>query len=135
MTRERRVLRSADRPACAPGAAVPGEGNAIETSAGAGAEARTTDGIGSVESAFRPVLTLYRRPGCHLCEDLERTLFELVDPAGFVLQRVDVDDDPAARARFDRDVPVLMHGETELCRHFLDLHAVRQALASPDRLQ
>ena len=33
---------------------------------------------------------------------------------------VDVDSDPALAARFGRDVPVLAHGERELCRHRFD---------------
>lgn len=76
-----------------------------------------------------PVLTLYRRAGCHLCEDLEATLLELVDPASFVLRSVDIDTDPVLRERFNEAVPVLMHREHELCRYFLDLEAVQQLLA------
>ena len=81
------------------------------------------------EQARKPTLTLYLRAGCHLCEDLETTLYELVDPVRFVLRRVDIDADPVLRERFDQDVPVLMHREHELCRHFLDLEAVQQVLA------
>lgn len=76
-----------------------------------------------------PVLTLYQRAGCHLCEDMQAILYELVDPDSFVLEQVDIDTDPVLRARFDRDVPVLMHRDQELCRHFLDLEAVQRVLA------
>jgi thioredoxin reductase (NADPH) len=33
---------------------------------------------------------------------------------------IDIDTDAALRARYDHDVPVLVHGERELCRHRLD---------------
>ena len=37
----------------------------------------------------------------------------------FELDIVDVDSDPRLEARFGEDVPVLVHGERELCRHVL----------------
>lgn len=48
---------------------------------------------------------------------------------GFDLRIVDVDSDPALEERYGELVPVLMHGETELCHYFLDEKAVRAYLA------
>ncbi|EHP42284.1 glutaredoxin [Cupriavidus basilensis OR16] len=53
----------------------------------------------------------------------------------FVLHEVDVDADPAAVARFDELVPVLMAGspdgpDGELCHYFLDEKRVRAWLAA-----
>ena len=36
------------------------------------------------------------------------------------LRRVDIDDDPALRARWAADVPVLCFGDEVVSRHFLD---------------
>jgi hypothetical protein len=36
------------------------------------------------------------------------------------LMAVDVDDDPALKARFGWDVPLLFDGENEICRHEFD---------------
>jgi len=80
-----------------------------------------------------PAFTLLERAGCHLCEDMAAQLDELFEPGSFVLERVDIDADPALRARYDHDVPVLLDGETELCRHFLDALAVTERLASYNR--
>ncbi len=88
---------------------------------------------GSPASAAAPLrapLTLYWRDGCHLCEDLEQTLVELVDAKLYTLTRVDIDQDQALRQRYNADVPVLCLHDEELCRHFLDLAAVEAALAS-----
>jgi len=74
-------------------------------------------------------LTLLYRDGCHLCEDMQALLAELLPDGSYRLNRIDIDDDPALRQVHDRRVPVLMLGEQELCHHFLDLQAVRQALA------
>ena len=77
-----------------------------------------------------PTLTLYARDGCHLCEDMAAGLVELFAPGRFALRRVDIDADPALRARYDTEVPVLALGGRELCRHFLDPLAVSEGLAS-----
>jgi len=52
-----------------------------------------------------PLLRLYTREGCCLCEGLEERLRAL-DPAP-ALERVDVDGDPALQARYGLRVPVL----------------------------
>ena len=43
---------------------------------------------------------------------------------------VDVDDVPALRERYNDAVPVLWFGDREVCRHFLDLNALRKALSA-----
>ncbi|GAB7547346.1 glutaredoxin family protein [Cupriavidus sp. 8B] len=80
-------------------------------------------------------LTLYGRSYCHLCEDMKIALEPLRRDFSFVLHEVDVDTDPAAVARFDELVPVLMAGspagpDVELCHYFLDETRVRAWLAA-----
>lgn len=70
-------------------------------------------------------LTLYTRPGCHLCEQMLSALQPLRREFEFTVAEVDVDADPRLRRRYGTDVPVLAAGDTELCRHFLDAAAVR----------
>lgn len=74
-------------------------------------------------------LTLYMRRGCHLCEDMQQQLGELLEPGSVSITLIDIDKDDALKTRFNEWVPVLMHGEQEICHHFLDLKALRQAQA------
>jgi len=74
-------------------------------------------------------LTLMSRSYCHLCHDMEVALEPLLNEFGARLEVLDVDADPLLEARFDELVPVLMHGDTELCHYFLDEEAVRAYLA------
>jgi len=46
----------------------------------------------------------------------------------FELNIVDVDSQPALEQRFGEFVPVLMHGERELCHYHLDAAAVTDYL-------
>jgi thioredoxin reductase (NADPH) len=74
-------------------------------------------------------LTLMSRGYCHLCHDMEVALRPLAEEFGAEVTVLDVDADPALEARYDELVPVLLHGETELCRYFLDEAKTREYLA------
>lgn len=74
-------------------------------------------------------LTLLSRSYCHLCHDMEVALAPLAIEFGATVSVVDVDGDPALEARYDELVPVLLHGDIELCYYFLDAPKVREYLA------
>ena len=74
-------------------------------------------------------LTLMSRGYCHLCHDMEAELAPLAAEFGATVTVVDVDADPALEAKYDELVPVLLHGETELCHYFLDGAKTREYLA------
>jgi glutaredoxin len=48
-------------------------------------------------------VVLYTRAGCHLCDEAEQTLIA----HGLRPSKVDIDDDPALRERFNTCVPVV----------------------------
>ena len=48
----------------------------------------------------------------------------------FEIQVTDIDGDSALRQRYGDDVPVLVHGGRELCRHRLDTEKVVRYLAN-----
>ena len=75
-----------------------------------------------------PLLTVYERTGCHLCDDMVATLSEWKEELGFEIERVDVDRSPKLAARYGAKVPVLAHGSFEICHFFLDLDALRRRL-------
>lgn len=74
-------------------------------------------------------LTLMSRAWCHLCHDMEKALAPIADEFGASVTVLDVDADPELEKRYDELVPVLLHGETELCHYFLDEPKVREYLA------
>ncbi|MFT4729418.1 MAG: hypothetical protein ACI9UN_003936 [Granulosicoccus sp.] len=77
----------------------------------------------------KPQLTLHYREGCHLCEDMEQQLQELLEPGSFTLIRIDIDEDPVLKEVYNVRVPVLSCDQLDVCEHFLDLQAVKEALA------
>jgi hypothetical protein len=75
-------------------------------------------------------LTLYSRQGCTLCEDMVGQLRELEgELSSFRLSIIDISGDSQLELRFGWDIPVLFCGDQEVCRHFLDLQALRFHLA------
>jgi len=76
-----------------------------------------------------PRLTLYGRSGCHLCDDMLAALRPLRGEFAFAVDEVNIERDAALREKYDEHVPVLAAGSVELCRHFLDVAAVRAHLA------
>jgi hypothetical protein len=43
----------------------------------------------------------------------------------FSIEEIDISGKPELESRYGWDIPVLLAGETELCRHFLDEAALR----------
>ena len=82
----------------------------------------TSDGL--------PRLTLLGRASCHLCDDMRNALAPLAAMRPFELEIVDVDGDPELELRYGDDIPVLLAGSTELCRHRLDAARVAEYLAN-----
>lgn len=55
----------------------------------------------------RPVVTLYGRPGCHLCDDARTLLTHLGPRLGFDLRDVNIESDDALLGRYVFEIPVV----------------------------
>jgi glutaredoxin len=51
-------------------------------------------------------VTLYSRPGCHLCDDARTVVARVCAELGEAFDEVSIDDDPALADRFGEEVPV-----------------------------
>ena len=56
------------------------------------------------------VLTLYSRPGCHLCDEMKAIVQRVAGTAGtpITIEEIDISSDPALEARYGLEVPVLL---------------------------
>ena len=72
---------------------------------------------------------LYSRPGCGLCEELEVELAGVPAAAGYPIEIIDVDSDPAARVRYGHKIPVLLFAGELVCHGRLDREELAKALA------
>ncbi|MEH3054132.1 MAG: glutaredoxin family protein [Patulibacter minatonensis] len=79
-------------------------------------------------SAAPKVVTVYSRPGCHLCEEALAELAPILAETGAELREVDIEgDDALHRAHLER-IPVILVDGVEVCTFFVDEPAVRAAL-------
>jgi thiol-disulfide isomerase/thioredoxin len=56
------------------------------------------------------VLTLYSRPGCHLCDEMKAVVqraAHAVD-ASITVEEIDISTDPELEARYGLEIPVLL---------------------------
>jgi glutaredoxin len=54
-----------------------------------------------------PTLTLYGKPGCHLCADARAAVERVTAHREVPLEQVDVSLDPVLNARYGERIPVL----------------------------
>lgn len=58
--------------------------------------------------AVQPLLTLYSRPGCHLCEDMKAAIERVARAVPLTLEEVDISTDAALEQRYGLEIPVLL---------------------------
>ena len=73
-------------------------------------------------------VTLYTRPGCHLCDEAKAQIAPLLRGTDAILREINIDTDPALRARYDLDVPVIFLGARKVAKHRVDLQQFRRQL-------
>ena len=74
-------------------------------------------------------VTLYGKPGCHLCDEARAELERVGADHPFELDQVDITLDPALNARYAERIPVLELDGEELFQFHVDSQALRNRLA------
>jgi glutaredoxin len=74
------------------------------------------------------VVTLYGKPGCHLCEDARAALERVRGRVPFALEDVDIERDDELHRRYLERIPVVELDGRELFEFFVDEAALEQAL-------
>jgi glutaredoxin len=73
-------------------------------------------------------VTLYTRPGCHLCEEAKTVIAPLLREFGATLREVNIDDDPVLQERYSWDIPVIFIGQRKAAKHRVDPQQFRRQL-------
>jgi len=77
------------------------------------------------------ILTLFSRPGCHLCDDLAEQLEPILDGRAQI-RVVNIDGDLELKKQYGLRIPILATEGRELSGYPLDSQAVEDYLASLD---
>jgi len=83
-----------------------------------------------VRLATAPALdvTLYSRPGCHLCEAAKAAIDPLLAEFGAALREVNIDLDPVLVERYGWDIPVIFIGSRKAAKHKVNVKQFRRQL-------
>ena len=78
-----------------------------------------------------PTITLYGKPGCHLCDDARIEIERLRAERDFELEQVDVSLDPGLQRRYGERIPVISLDGEELFELHIDAAKLLQLLPEP----
>jgi glutaredoxin len=73
-------------------------------------------------------VTLYGKPGCHLCEEARQVVVAAKDERGFELREVDVSQDPVLHGRYGERIPVVAIDGEEAFEFHVDPVGLRERL-------
>jgi glutaredoxin len=76
-----------------------------------------------------PAVTLYGRPGCHLCDDAREALLRVHADAPFELREIDIEGDDELFKRYLERIPVVCLDGAELFELFVDEAALLRRLS------
>jgi glutaredoxin len=77
-----------------------------------------------------PVVDLYGRPGCHLCDDARAVLSPLSAELGFELREHDIEADDDLHRRYLERIPVVVLDGEHLFDFFVDEAVLRDRLGT-----
>jgi hypothetical protein len=76
------------------------------------------------------VITLYTRPGCHLCEEAKTAIAPLLGEYAATLRQVNIDEDAVLHERYGQDIPVVFVGARKVAKHRVDIDEFRRQLSA-----
>jgi len=80
-------------------------------------------------AAAKPLeVTLYTRPGCHLCEEAKRIIEPLLVEFGAKLLEVNIEGDAVLTERYGSDIPVVFVGSRKAAKHRVEREQFRRQL-------
>jgi glutaredoxin len=78
----------------------------------------------------KPHVIFYTKPGCHLCEEARREIDRAGCADAYTFAEVNIETDPALRARYGWDIPVVRIDGTDTFKHRLTAEEFRRAVSS-----
>jgi hypothetical protein len=73
-------------------------------------------------------ITLYGKPGCHLCDEAREALASAVAGHEVEIEHVDVTLDPVTERRYGARIPVVALDGEELCEYVVEPNVLRERL-------
>jgi glutaredoxin len=65
------------------------------------------------------LVTIYSKPGCHLCDRAKEVIERCRAKVEFAIEVVDISQDSELLQRYRDDIPVILLDGNEIARHFV----------------
>ena len=79
-------------------------------------------------------LTLYSRPGCHLCDEMKEIAGPVARELGCTITEVNISDDSDLEARYGTEIPVLLVNGRKAFKYRLTERGLRKRLRAEQRV-
>ena len=76
----------------------------------------------------RVSITIYSRPGCHLCDEMKAVVDLVARWVPFTIDIIDVSNDPRLEARYGLEIPVLLINGRKAAKYRLTEDELRRML-------
>lgn len=76
------------------------------------------------------LVTLYSKPGCHLCDEVAQVIAQVARRRRFRLEKRNILSDPLDLEKYQDAIPVVTVDGEEIARYRLTAHDLEAALAS-----
>jgi glutaredoxin len=76
----------------------------------------------------RPTVTIYTRPGCHLCEEAKAAIQASGCDGEYSIEEVNIDENSALRERYGNDIPVIFINGVKVFKHRVAPREFKQKL-------
>lgn len=78
------------------------------------------------------VVTIYSRPGCHLCDEMKAVVARVARSVPLALEEIDISSDPDLEERYGLEIPVLMIAGRKAAKYRVTEEDLRRLLISRD---
>jgi glutaredoxin len=79
---------------------------------------------------MKPLVTLYTRAGCCLCDDAKQAIGAARSRAEFTYEEVDIDGDDALRRLYNDEVPVIAINGAKAFKYRVSMNELLKKLAA-----
>lgn len=75
-------------------------------------------------------VTLYSRPGCHLCDAMKAVVERVRQSVPLAVDEIDISTDPALEARYGLDIPLLIVAGKKAAKYRISEEELRRILSA-----
>lgn len=76
----------------------------------------------------KATVTIYTKPGCHLCDEAKASMQASGCGAEFMLEEVNIDNDPSLFEQYKYDIPVIFINGVKAFKHRVEAREFKRKL-------